>query len=81
MTIEQAKARYVHRFTAEHVPMWARQRRADGTFYAPHYISDAEWFANTLFPPNNPLGRKETSCFSSNQTWPLGKSLPVPFSR
>jgi hypothetical protein len=80
VTFERARACYVHRFTIEHVPEWATKPFSTGRYPGPQYRSDAEWFALTLFPPNNPLGRKVTDCYSSGQTWPLGTSLEKPFS-
>lgn len=77
MTFEEAKARYVHRFTMEHIPAWARERQPDGTYYAPQYRSDREWFENTLFPPENPFSKKD--CHSERQTWPLGMKLKAPY--
>jgi len=81
MTFENAKALYVHRFTMEHVPAWARKPLSDGRFYAPQYSSDREWFEHTLFPPNNPLGKRVSDCYSSGQTWPLGQWLDAPYTR
>ena len=83
MTIDQAKAAYVHRYTMEYVPEWAKQQAPNGRYYAPQYRTDAEWFANTLFPPNNPVARskRDTSCFSTNQSWPLGHWLDAPFQK
>ena len=80
MTFEQAKARYVHRYTREHVPGWARKPSPDGRWYAPQYATDREWFENTVFPPNHPLGRRRTECYSTGQTWPLGHWLTSPFA-
>lgn len=77
MTFEEARARYVNRFTMEHVPAWAMKRREDGTYHAPQYKSDREWYENTHFPPH-PLCDKG-HCHSHSQTWPLGKSLPGPY--
>jgi hypothetical protein len=83
LTFQQAQAMYVHRFTVDHVPNWAKTAAPNGKFYAPHYSSDAEWFASTKFPPNNPyaLSKRDTSCHSSNQSWPLGQWLDQPFSK
>lgn len=81
MNIEQAKARYIHRYTMEHVPQWAQKQAPNGKFYAPQYRSDAEWFANTLFPPNHPLGSRVTDCYSTGCTWPLGMWLDQPYKR
>lgn len=82
-SFEQACSRYVHRFTMDHVPEWARMVREDGTFYAPQYRSDREWYDNTLFPGEAayPFGKRDTSCFSTGATWPLGQSLAKPYRR
>lgn len=79
LSFREACAIYVHRFTMEHVPQWARKQRDDGTYYAPHYASDKEWYDNTVFPPHNPISKKD--CWSSSQTWPLGKALDQPYTR
>lgn len=75
MTFERACALYVYRYTMEYVPVWARSRALNGLFYAPQYRTDLEWYARTLFPPHNPMGPREQSCYSSNQTWPMGHWL------
>jgi hypothetical protein len=82
MSFDEACRRYVHRFTMEHVPAWTRKPRPDGTYYAPHYRSDAEWYERTAFPgePGNP-GFPRNSCFSTDQTWPVGQSLDRPFTK
>lgn len=78
-TFAHACAVYVHRYTMEHKPAWARGVRSDGLFYAPHYSSDLEWYDNTSFPgEGNHIGRI-TSCFSRNASWPLGQSLTKEF--
>ena len=79
LSFEKAKAMYVHRFTMEHVPAWARYPRIDGTFYAPQYITDQEWYDNTVFPPDERCYK--TDCYSRNPSWPLGKSLPGTYRR
>lgn len=80
MTLAQAKKAYPHRFTMEHVPNWARNPAPNGKYYAPQFRTDAEWHANTLFPPNNPLGKRVQDCFTNGQTWPLGQWLDKPFT-
>ncbi len=86
-TFEQACAAYVHRYTMDHVPQWARRRPIDdgGTetrYYAPQYASDREWYDNTLFNGDvgYPYGKRSTDCFSTGATWPLGKWLKRPYS-
>lgn len=81
LTLAQAQARYVHRFTADHVPAWARVQRDDGSYYAPQYASDAEWYNATRFPGEGGIPSRACHCESSGQTWPLGQSLPAPFDR
>lgn len=77
LSFEKACAQYVHRFTMEHVPQWAREQREDGTYYAPQFRSDREWYENTIFPPHNE--HSATDCHSSGHTWPLGQALPEPY--
>ena len=79
MTFEQAKAAYVHRYTMEHVPAWARRPAPNGKFYAPQFRTDREWFEATLFPPANPFHKR--NCHTGNQSWPLGQWLDKPFGR
>ena len=50
ITLAQAQAAYPHRFTLEHKPQWAKDQRVDGSYYAPQYSSDAEWYERTYFP-------------------------------
>lgn len=83
-TFADAKARYIHRYTMEHVPAWAARRvpawdTTPTPFYAPQYRSDAEGYANTTFPgePGHLGGRRH--CYSSGQTWPLGQWLDKPY--
>ena len=80
ITFAQARAQFVHRFTMEHVPQWAKTRRDDGTYYAPQFRSDKEWYENTLFHGESEFADKR-HCYTSGQTWPLGKSLSAPFTR
>jgi hypothetical protein len=80
-TLEQALAQYPHRYTMDHTPEWARRPRPDGTFYAPHFRSDREWYENTTFPGEGKHGLENRRfCHTSNQTWPLGQSLDKPRS-
>lgn len=85
-TFEQACSMYVHRYTMEHVPQWARQRPYDhgGTeirYYAPQFRTDREWYNSTLFPGDTcyPFGPRDTNCYTTGQTWPLGQWLDRPF--
>lgn len=82
MKLAEAKRKYVHRYTMEHVPAWAGQRPCDsgGTetrYYAPQFRTDQEWYENTLFP-THPLA---LYCETSGETWPLGQWLDQPYTR
>jgi len=83
ISFEEAKARYVHRYTMEHVPQWAKDQTlvVDGQvrYYAPHYRSDREWYENTTFPGENDIPKRAKYCNSHGETWPLGHSLVKPY--
>lgn len=86
ISFDQAKARYIHRFTMEHVPAWARLRPCDqgGTetwFYAPQFRTDREWYDNTLFPGEGHVGKREKHCYTTGHTFPLGIRLEKPYRR
>lgn len=85
-TFEQATREYTNRFTKEHVPAWALKPRDNGSFYAPHYASDREWYDNTVFPGERRKGlttppKGSRYCESRNQTWPCGTTLSAPYTR
>ena len=79
LTFEQACGRYPHRYTMQHVPAWAKEERPDGTFYAPQYRTDREWYENTIFPGEEGLHGNSRHCSSRNPSWPLGKALDKPY--
>lgn len=72
-TFEHACAVYVHRYTMEHKPDWARKPRPDGKQYQPQYRTDREWYDNTSFPGEIGHIGRITECYSRNATWPLGQ--------
>ncbi len=81
LSIEEAKARYINRFTLDHVPAWARQvNPGNGKFYAPQYESDAQWYERTFFAGESELATRR-HCYSTCPSWPLGQWLDQPFSR
>lgn len=79
-TLAQACAIYINRFTADHVPAWAKKVAPNGLFYAPQFASDKEWYENTKFygEPGHIGVRHE--CYTSGQTWPMGQWLNTPYS-
>lgn len=86
ITFVQAKARFVNRFTCEHVPQWAKSMRfrPEGldhdVYYAPQYASDLEWYNNTTFPGEEGHIGGGLYCLSSAPTWPKGKYLEAPYT-
>ena len=79
VSFKDAKRKYVHRFTLEHVPAWATPPRTNGTFYAPHFSSDSEWYDASVFPGEAGLHGNSEYCETNNQTWPLGQDLAKPY--
>ena len=59
---------YVHRFTVEHKPAWARD--SDPI----HFANDADWLANTEFHvrEDGRLDQRYNHCFS-HPTWPANE--------
>lgn len=80
LTFEQAKQQFTNRFTMEHVPSWAKQVREDGTFYAPQYATDLEWYNKTSFEGECELSSRST-CYSHSPSWPLGMALKAPYMK
>lgn len=88
LSFEAACAKYVHRYTMDHVPAWAMERpdaqRNDDPirpgYYAPQFASDREWYEHTLFHGEHELATR-TYCYTSGQTWPLGHWLDKPYRK
>lgn len=82
ISFKEACEIYIHRFTMDHIPAWAANPMADGKYYAPQFRSDAEWYANTLFTGESGIPHPDwIGCYTTGQTWPLGKSLTRPYKR
>lgn len=84
-SFEEACARYPHRYTMEHVPNWAHSTcvfKEGRRYYAPQFRTDREWYDNTKFEDEpGYLGRVgDHYCYTTGQTWPLGKWLDAPFN-
>jgi hypothetical protein len=73
---EEAKRRWVHRHTAEHVPIWARKPMPNGNAYPVQFASDAEWLANTDFTltKGGKFSARDRYC-RSTPTWPNNPEL------
>lgn len=63
-------AAYVHRFTREHVPNWAREPRPNGQPYRVQFDSDQDWLAHTVFSVTKNGGLAKGAACSSSPTWP-----------
>lgn len=79
-TFEQACAAFVHRFTMEHVPAWARRRQPNGCWHAPQFTTDSEWYEATLFDGEHRLA-SPTHCYTAQCTFPLGHWLDAAFPK
>lgn len=71
---EEAKRAYVHRFTKDHTPAWARKPMPNGSAYPVQFASDADWLAHTLFHVTN-AGTLASSDCESSPTWPDNPEL------
>jgi hypothetical protein len=69
-------AAFVHRFTGQHKPAWARLLRPDGTAYPVQFKDDADWLAHTDFEvtARGKLDTRNAYCCSS-PTWPNNPEL------
>ena len=83
LTFEQACRRYPHRYTVQHVPVWARAPLTlqDGSvgYYRPQHATCREWYESTSFPgdpEHKARGGDRNSCIST-PSWPMGKGFTV----
>lgn len=69
-------AAFVHRFTGEHRPDWARKEWKNGQPYPLQFKDDAEWLANTRFAVRRDgrIDQRVQSC-ECNPTWPNNPEL------
>lgn len=69
-----ALAAFVHRFTRDHKPDWAKEPRLDGRPYKVQFASDQDWLANTDFyvTKKGRINRAAGECYS-HPTWPEGE--------
>lgn len=81
LSFEAAKAQYVHRYTMEFVPAWARKPADNSRYYAPQFNSDREWYDNTRFYGEDGFIGVRGHCYTTGQTWPLGQWLDAPYTR
>ena len=74
---------YVHRFTGDHTPKWAKELSPNDGAYAVQYASDQEWLERTQFTitQSGKLDHRIRRCLSNNPTWPNNPELrrsPTP---
>jgi hypothetical protein len=67
-------AHYVHRYTRDHVPSWARAARFRGLPYPVQFDSDRDWLENTRFATREDgrLDGRARFCQAA-PTWPDGR--------
>jgi len=71
---------FVHRYTGQHTPDWARVGTwKDGQPYPVQFKDDAEWLANTRFAvlKSGDLDTRFSECESS-PTWPNNPEIRAP---
>lgn len=73
---QEALRCWVHRYTRDHIPAWAREPMPDGKPYPVQFASDAEWLANTEFTltKTGRFSRRDRYC-RSTPTWPDNPEL------
>ena len=72
----EARRRWVHRYTRDHVPAWAQKPMPCGKAYPVQFDSDSDWLANTVFTITK-TGRfsgRDKYCRSA-PTWPDNPEL------
>ena len=64
---------YVHRFTKEHIPRWAKLGKPNGEPYSVQFADDQDWLKNTTFAckADGSLDQR-VKCCRSDPTWPEG---------
>jgi hypothetical protein len=72
----EALRRYINRYTAEHVPNWARGEWKDGKPYPVQFASDQDWLEHTFFQVTEAgrLSKNHRYC-ESHPTWPNNPEL------
>jgi hypothetical protein len=70
---QEALRRFVHRFTRDHVPQWAR----NGKCYPVQFASDQDWLAHTFFSVTKAgkLNAHHLIPCESRPTWPDNPEL------
>lgn len=73
---EHVLSAYIHRFTKDHKPMWARETMPNGNKYPVQFESDSDWLDNTFFEVTKQgrLDKRFHHC-ESNPTWPDNPEL------
>lgn len=72
----QALRAFVHRFTGDHKPAWARKPMPNGQTYQVQFADDSDWLANTRFAVTKAgrLDKRHGAC-ESTPTWPNNPEL------
>ena len=72
---QDAKRKFVHRYTRDHVPAWAMVPMPNGKAYPVQFDSDAEWLANTTFTVTKKGELAKRNPCHSVPTWPDNPEL------
>jgi hypothetical protein len=68
-------AKFVHRYTVDHKPEWAKQPMGNGKLPPVQFISDREWLEHTLFPITNAGKLALRHSCNSNPTFPTSEQI------
>lgn len=70
---------FVHRFTGEHKPDWARKPWKDGKPYPVQHATDADWLNETRFAVRSDgrLDQRVQHC-EGTPSWPFNPELRKP---
>jgi len=71
-------ATYVHRYTGDHKPNWAKRDRANDKPYLVQFANDQEWLEHSYFTVTKQgrLDKRVKRC-ESNPTWPDNPELRI----
>lgn len=66
----EALSRFIHRYTGDHTPKWARQPMPNGNFHPVQFASDQDWPGHTLFWVTDRYTLAKRRACDSRPTWP-----------
>lgn len=80
LSIDEARRRFVKRFTLNHIPHWAKHKLPNGKYPGPRYESDQHWYATSEFIGFGATGVRKY-IREGKPTYPVGRFLDAPFTK